>query len=131
MALPSSQLPIGDTVMKFIVGLLTGLALGAAGAVAYSVTTGRDLREVYAELRSTIDARDSEAPGMRLEARFAEVQSRIEDRVAQVRGQAAPVVSDAAADQAPEVTLEVALEGVAEVTPDATPEGAPEQQPGA
>lgn len=117
--------------MKFIVGLLTGLALGAAGAVAYSVTTGRDLREVYAELRSTIDARDSEAPGMRLEARFAEVQSRIEDRVAQVRGQAAPVVSDAAADQAPEVTLEVALEGVAEVTPDATPEGAPEQQPGA
>ena len=35
--------------MKFIVGLATGIVLGAAGAVAYSVKSGQDLREVVPE----------------------------------------------------------------------------------
>ena len=45
--------------MKFILGLLTGLVLGAVGAVAYSVPTGRDLREEYAGIRGDIDTATS------------------------------------------------------------------------
>jgi hypothetical protein len=111
------------------VGLLTGIALGAAGAVAYSVSSGRDLREVYEEVRKTLDARDREAPGMRLETRFAEVQSRIEDRIAQVRGQAATAVADAGV--AVEAATEQATEIANEQAPEQAPEGAAEGPTGA
>ena len=37
--------------MKFILGLFIGAVLGAIGAVMYSVSTGRDLREEYAGVR--------------------------------------------------------------------------------
>ena len=66
--------------MKFIVGLLSGLVLGAVGAVAYSVSTGRDLREEYAQLRGDIDNRDFDALGNRLEQRFNELQGMLQER---------------------------------------------------
>ena len=72
--------------MKFIVGLLTGMVLGAVGAVAYSVTTGRDLREEYAGLRGDIDNRDFEALGNRLEERFNELQATLQERASQIQG---------------------------------------------
>jgi gas vesicle protein len=71
--------------MKFIVGLLTGLVLGAVGAVAYSVQTGRDLREEYAGIRGDIDNRDFEALGNRLEARLNELQATFQDRANQIQ----------------------------------------------
>ena len=74
--------------MKFIVGLLTGLGLGVAGAVAYSVTTGRDLRDEYAQLRGDIDNRDFEALGNRLEQRFNELQTTFQERANQVQNAA-------------------------------------------
>ncbi len=60
--------------------------LGAVGAVAYSVTTGRDLREEYAQLRGDIDARDFEALGNRLEQRLNELQTTLQERVNQIQG---------------------------------------------
>lgn len=74
--------------MKFILGLLTGLALGAVGAVLYSAQSGRDLREAFDEVRSDLDQRDFEALGTRLEARVSELQVRLEERIAQVRDRA-------------------------------------------
>ena len=87
--------------MKFILGLLTGLVLGAVGTVAYSLQSGRDLREAFDEVRSDLDQRDFEALGTRLEARVAELQTRLEERIAQVRdraGTTADEVAEGAAD---------------------------------
>jgi gas vesicle protein len=82
--------------MKFVVGFLAGLVLGAVGAVAYSVQSGRDLREAFDEVRSDLNKRDLEALGSRLEARFAEMQAQIESRIGQVRERATTAVDDAA-----------------------------------
>ena len=74
--------------MKFFIGLLSGLVLGAVGAVAYSVSTGRDLREEYAQLRGDIDNRDFDALGNRLEQRFNELQGMLQERANQIQGAA-------------------------------------------
>jgi gas vesicle protein len=89
----------GVSAMKFIVGLLTGLVLGAAGAVIYSVQSGRDLREAYEQVRSDLDNRDFEALGSRIEAGFAQMQAQIEEKIGQARDTAASTadqVTDAA-----------------------------------
>lgn len=91
--------------MKFIVGFLGGLVVGAAGAVAYSMQTGRDLREVVDEVRSDLSRHDLDALGARLEGRVAEMQKELEDRIAQVREkttagveEASPAIQAAAED---------------------------------
>ena len=88
--------------MKFILGLLTGLVLGAIGAVLYSVSTGRDLREEYAGIRDEVMQRDFEALSKRLEERANELQSTLQDRVSQIQasvpgtnGSAGDAVADA------------------------------------
>jgi gas vesicle protein len=90
--------------MKFIVGFLGGLVVGAAGAVAYSMQTGRDLREVVDEVRSDLSRRDLDALGNRLEARVGEMQRELEARIAQVKEKAA-----AAAEANP--AIQSALDG--------------------
>jgi gas vesicle protein len=81
--------------MKFITGLLTGVALGAAGAVYYSVKSGRDLRSMYEEIRAEVDAGNYEALGQRVERGFADIQAEIETRVNQVRAGASDAFGDA------------------------------------
>ena len=81
--------------MKFIVGLLAGLVLGAVGAVAYSVQSGRDLREAFEDVRSDLNNRDLEALGARLEARFTEMQAQLEHRIGEVRERATTAVERA------------------------------------
>ncbi len=82
--------------MKFVVGFLAGLVIGAVAAVAYSVQSGRDLREAFDEVRSDLNNRDLEALGSRLEARFAEMQAQLESRIGQVRERATTAVDGAA-----------------------------------
>ena len=81
--------------MKFVTGLLTGVALGAAGAVYYSVKSGRDLRSMYEEIRAEVDAGNYEALGQRVERGFADIQAEIETRVNQVRAGASDALEDA------------------------------------
>ncbi len=81
--------------MKFIVGLATGIVLGAAGAVAYSVKSGQDLRGVYESVRSDIEKGDFDALGARLESGFAELQAVLEVRMAQVRESTAAAIEEA------------------------------------
>ena len=57
--------------MKFIVGFLAGAIAGAVGAVAYSVSTGRDLRTEFEEIRGDLSRGDLDALGTRLETRCA------------------------------------------------------------
>ena len=92
--------------MKFITGLVTGIALGAAGAVYYSVKSGKDLRAAYDEVRAEIDARNYEALGARIERGFADLQSEIEERMNQVRAGASAAL-DEADDALGDVTNEV------------------------
>src|SRR3990172_7178822 len=80
--------------MRFKVGLLTGLVIGAAGAVIYSVQTGRDLRQEFERVRADIRARDFDAMGGRLEERFKELQSSIEQRFADSGRASIPVVDE-------------------------------------
>src|SRR5262245_44621158 len=94
--------------MKFILGLFVGAVLGAVGAVMYSVSTGRDLREEYAGVRDEVMRRDFESLSNRLEQRFGELQTTIQDRVTQMQsagtngsaGEAIDDVKDAASDAA-------------------------------
>ncbi|HET7830083.1 MAG TPA: hypothetical protein VFL03_11020 [Candidatus Limnocylindrales bacterium] len=83
--------------MKFVTGLLTGIALGAAGAVYYSVKSGKDLRATYDEVRAEIDARNYEALGARIERGFADLQTEIEERMNQVRAGASAALDEAEA----------------------------------
>lgn len=92
--------------MRFAFGFLAGVIVGAAGAVLYSVQTGRDLREEYAGVRADIQNRDLEALGARLETRMREIQSMVEERVAQAREtmtEEADVAAEAAVEAAEDV----------------------------
>jgi ElaB/YqjD/DUF883 family membrane-anchored ribosome-binding protein len=81
--------------MKFVTGLLTGIALGAAGAVYYSVKSGKDLRATYEDVRAEIDDRNYEALGARIERGFADLQAEIEDRMNQVRAGTSAALDEA------------------------------------
>lgn len=85
--------------MKFILGLLTGLVLGAVGAVAYSIQSGRDLRDAVEQVRAELDDRDLDALGARLEARFGQMQAQLEERISQARAKAGAGI-DQASDSA-------------------------------
>lgn len=80
--------------MKFIVGFVTGAVVGAIGAVAYSVQSGRDLREAFEEVRTEVSNRDIDAIGKRIETAVAEMQAQFETRITAVREQAAAAVAD-------------------------------------
>src|SRR3954462_12609444 len=92
--------------MKFVTGLLTGVALGAAGAVYYSVKSGKDLRATFDDVRGEIDARNYDALGARIERGFADLQAEIEVRMNQVRSGANAALEEAE-DGAEDVTNEV------------------------
>jgi gas vesicle protein len=95
--------------MKLVVGFLSGLVIGAVGAVAYSVQSGRDLREAFDEVRNDLSKRDLDALGARLETRVTEMQAQLEARIAQVREKAA------AMDEATPVVTETVEEAAAAV----------------
>ncbi len=113
--------------MKVVVGFLSGLVIGAVGAVAYSVQTGRDLREVFEEVRSEISKGDLDALGARVESAVAEMQVQLDTRIAQVRDLTASVSGDAgdvagdlaaAADDAAGTVADAADDAVGAVQPE-------------
>ena len=83
--------------MKFVTGLLAGVAIGAVGVVAYSVQSGRDLREGFEGIRADLRKGDFDALGARLDAGFAHLQAQIETKTAQV-AESTSAMADAAAD---------------------------------
>ena len=99
--------------MKLVVGFLSGVIVGAVGAVVYSATSGRDLREAYEEIRSDLTSRDLDALGSRLEARFSEMQAQLEQRIGEVRERATSAMEQAG--EAAGGTVEEAQEAAATV----------------
>lgn len=95
--------------MRFMTGLVAGVAIGAAGAVAYSIRTGRDLRDVAHELigevRAEIRNRDLEDITSRIEERVGQVQAQVGEAIGQAKSAA-----DAATDDASDAVGDVASE---------------------
>jgi hypothetical protein len=95
--------------------------ISAAGAVLYSVKSGRDLRDEYEQIRSEIQGRDMEALGSLLESRFRELQTMVEEKVAQAREAAGSSGAADALDEAEAQAAEAgeeAAEAVAEAVKD-------------
>ena len=105
--------------MKFIVGVATGIVLGAAGAIAYSAKSGQDLREVAESVRSDLQ---QGTLGSRIERGIGDVQAQVEDRLGQVRasmgetGDTLETATDDAADRAADAIAQAgdAAEAVAD-----------------
>jgi gas vesicle protein len=115
--------------MRFVVGLVAGAAIGVAGAVYYSVKSGRDLREVAGEfvgqVRSELENRDLDSLTSRIEARVGQVQGQVEELVADAQssaGEAADAAGDTAEDAVAEDAADAAGDAVAD-TADAVAEG--------
>ncbi|MEI7744650.1 MAG: YtxH domain-containing protein [Chloroflexota bacterium] len=112
----------GDN-MKFVLGLATGIAIGAVGAVVYASKSGRDLRLSVDEIRAELAKRDTDAVGARLEARMAALQGQLEEQIAGVKARAASVVEQAggAAKDDAAAAFEVASDALATAAADAGP----------
>ena len=105
--------------MRFILGAVAGFAAGMAASTLSSGKLGRDLRDELEGIRADLEKRDFEAVGGRLEARFKDLQSSLEQRLAQ----AGDAVTDAA-EEASE-PLESAADDAASAAQDLAEEQAP------
>jgi gas vesicle protein len=81
--------------MKFLVGLATGIVLGAAGAVAYSIKTGTDLRESLEGVRADLEKRDLDALSARFESGLSELQAVMDERLNQIKASTASAIEEA------------------------------------
>lgn len=94
--------------MRFILGAVAGFAAGVAASTLSSGKLGRELRDELDGIRADLEKRDYEAVGNRLEARFKDLQSNLEQRLAEakeasqgaadIKGDAAEKLDKAAAD---------------------------------
>jgi gas vesicle protein len=84
-------------VLRFIFGLVAGVAIGAAATAVSQGQSGQDLRVEFERIRSDIEKRDFDALGAHLEERFKELQSSLEERFAEA-DEAAEDAEDAAED---------------------------------
>ena len=84
-------------MFRFVLGLVTGVAVGVAAATISRVESGQDIRAEFERIRGDLEKRDFDALGAHLEERFKELQTSLEERFAQIRGAAD---ADAAADDA-------------------------------
>ena len=61
--------------MKFIVGVIVGFGIGVASSIVYSGQTGKDLREVYADVRKNVDTVDLEQFGQEVQTNVTQAQA--------------------------------------------------------
>ncbi len=89
-------------MFRFILGLVSGAAIGVAAATISAGDSGRDIRAEFEHIRADIEKRDFEALGTHLEERFKELQASLEERFSEVQKSADGIVeeAEAAADDA-------------------------------
>jgi gas vesicle protein len=109
-------------MMRFILGAVAGFAAGVAASTLSSGKLGRELRDELDGIRADLEKRDYEAVGNRLEARFKDLQSSFEQRLAEAKE-----ASEGAADTEGEAAeaLDKAAADVSEVLEDAVEEAKP------
>ena len=98
--------------MRFILGAVAGFAAGMAASTLSSGKLGRELRDELEGIRADLEKRDFDAVGTRLEARFKDLQSGLEQRLAQAGDAATDVAEDASE------TLESAADDAASAVQD-------------
>ena len=79
-------------MFRFVIGLVSGIAIGAAAASVSQGQSGQDLRAEFDRVRNDSPQVNFDALGAHLEERFKELQSNLEERFAVVE----PSASDAA-----------------------------------
>lgn len=99
--------------MRFIIGLITGVAIGAVAANIANSPSGQDMRGEFDRLRSDLEKRDFDAVGATLESRFKDLQSSLEERFAQADSAAGDAAEEA------EDAVDDAADAVADATDDA------------
>lgn len=94
--------------MRFILGLVTGVAIGAAAATVAGGPSGKDIRRDIERIRRDLEKRDFDAAGAHIEKRFNELQSTLEAKFSP----AGDSVKDAARDA--EAALDEAVGSVSD-----------------
>lgn len=109
--------------MKFIFGVIVGFGIGVASSIVYSGQTGKDLREVYADMRKNVDSVDLEQFGQEVQTNVTQAQSQVQASVAQAQAQVQASVAQAG-DKIAEVRGKTGGNGTAadEITPEVATE---------
>jgi hypothetical protein len=81
-------------MIRFILGLVSGVAIGVAAASASQTQGGQDLRAEFDRMRADLQEGNYDAVGAHLEERFKELQISLEERFAEVEDAAAEVADD-------------------------------------
>ena len=76
-------------MFRFVLGLLSGVAIGVAAASMSQGQSGQDLRAEFDRIRNDLQQGNFDALGAHLEERFKELQASLEERFAEVEEQAA------------------------------------------
>ena len=90
-------------MFRFVIGLVTGVAIGVAAATVSQGQSGQEIRAEFERIRNDLQQGDFDAVGAHLEERFKELQANLEARFAEVEGaaeDAADAAGEAAADAA-------------------------------
>ena len=97
-------------MFRFVLGLISGIAIGAADANLSQGQSGQDLRAEFDSIRSDLQDGNFDALGAHLEERFKELQSSLEERFAEFQEAAAEAEGEAAeaAEEAAEASEESA-----------------------
>ena len=95
-------------MFRFVLGLMSGVAIGVAAANMNQSQSGQDLRAEFDRIRNDLQQGNFDAVGAHLEERFKELQASLEERFAEVEEQVAEATdaADAAADEAEDVAEE-------------------------
>ena len=94
-------------MFRFVLGLISGIAIGAAAANLSQGQSGQDLRAEFDRIRNDLQAGNFDALGAHLEERFKELQSSLEERFTEFQ-EAAAEAADEAADEVAEAAEEAA-----------------------
>jgi len=78
--------------MRFYIGLATGVVMGALGAVAYSVATDTDLRQLFKQVQTELQNVDVEKIQASIQTGVADAQTQFDARMTEVRAATDSVV---------------------------------------
>ncbi len=76
-------------MFRFVLGLVSGVAIGVAAAGMSQSQSGQDLRAEFDRIRNDLQQGNFDALGAHLEERFKELQASLEERFAEVEEQVA------------------------------------------
>jgi len=99
-------------MFRFVLGLISGVAIGVAAANLSQSQSGQDLRAEFDRIRNDLQDGNFDALGAHLEERFKELQANLEQRFVEVEKAAAEMADEAAkeTEEAAEAAEEEAKE---------------------